>query len=180
MSAPLIGDHNALPPKVEIINGCVSPDVDEYKDNQEFIQAAMTATGTHSKELAVGLIEQLVKAFGPLKEGAAPHINAALAALAEQKPRNVTEALLSTQMIAVHTQLMKLIGKSSNTMSPDVQQSYINLSMRLARVFTTQAETLRRIRQNGQQTISVQHVHLNNEGGQAIIGNVSQPKEGGE
>ena len=180
MKTPLIADNDVPAPKVGIVNGSVSPDATEYEDDQEFIQSAMAATGINSRELAVVLIEQLIKTFGSPKEGAAPHINAALAALAGQKPRNATEALLSTQMVAVHTQLMNLLAKSANTSLPDAHKSYINLAMKLARVFATQAETLRRIRQKGRQTISVHHVHLNNDGGQAIIGNVTRSnKEGG-
>jgi hypothetical protein len=44
---------------------------------------------------------------------------------------------------------------------------------RLARTFTTQMETLKRYRMGGMQTVTVQHVSVS-EGGQAIVGNVTQ------
>ncbi|MBK8817334.1 MAG: hypothetical protein IPN42_18350 [Methylococcaceae bacterium] len=43
---------------------------------------------------------------------------------------------------------------------------------KLARTFTTQIEALKRYRSNGEQKMTVQHVTVN-EGGQAVIGDVS-------
>ena len=43
---------------------------------------------------------------------------------------------------------------------------------KLARTFTAQVEALKRYRSRGEQTVRVEHVHVN-EGGQAIIGDVS-------
>ena len=40
------------------------------------------------------------------------------------------------------------------------------------RTYVTQVETLRRLRHGGSQYVRVEHVHVN-EGGQAIIGNVT-------
>ena len=44
---------------------------------------------------------------------------------------------------------------------------------KLARTFAAQVEALKRYRSAGEQTIKVQHVTVN-DGGQAIVGNVSQ------
>ena len=44
---------------------------------------------------------------------------------------------------------------------------------KLARTFAAQVEALKKYRSAGEQTIKVQHVTVN-EGGQAIVGNVSQ------
>jgi hypothetical protein len=43
---------------------------------------------------------------------------------------------------------------------------------KLLRAFATQIEALRRLRNGGSQLVRVEHVHVN-EGGQAVIGNVS-------
>src|SRR5215207_2796620 len=43
---------------------------------------------------------------------------------------------------------------------------------KLTRTFTTQVEALKRYRTGGEQRVTVQHVNVN-EGGQAIVGNVS-------
>ena len=48
---------------------------------------------------------------------------------------------------------------------------------KLARTYTTQMETLKRYRTGGEQKVTVQHVSVQ-EGGQAIVGNVTQsPRE---
>ena len=46
---------------------------------------------------------------------------------------------------------------------------------RLLRAYVTQVEALRRLRNGGSQTLRVEHVHVN-EGGQALIGNVSSER----
>lgn len=43
----------------------------------------------------------------------------------------------------------------------------------MLRTFTTQMEALKKYRTDGQQNVTVEHVHVN-EGGQAIAGNVNQ------
>jgi hypothetical protein len=44
---------------------------------------------------------------------------------------------------------------------------------RLSRAFATQVEALKRYRTGGQQKVTVEHVTVN-QGGQAIVGNVTQ------
>ena len=46
---------------------------------------------------------------------------------------------------------------------------------RLLRAYATQVETLCRLRSGGSQVVRVEHVHVN-EGGQALIGNVSSER----
>ena len=46
---------------------------------------------------------------------------------------------------------------------------------RLMRAYAAQVEALRRLRNGGSQTLRVEHVHVN-EGGQALIGNVSSER----
>jgi len=48
---------------------------------------------------------------------------------------------------------------------------------KLARTFAAQVEALKRYRSGGEQTVRVEHVTAN-EGGQAIVGNVSQGGRG--
>ena len=50
--------------------------------------------------------------------------------------------------------------------------------VKLARTFAAQVEALKRYRSGGEQTVTVQHVHVA-EGGQAIVGNVTAPEPGG-
>ena len=48
---------------------------------------------------------------------------------------------------------------------------------KLARTFAAQVEALKRYRSGGEQTVRVEHVTVN-EGGQAIVGNVSHGRRG--
>jgi hypothetical protein len=47
---------------------------------------------------------------------------------------------------------------------------------KLTRTFVTQMEALKRYRTGGEQTVTVQHVNVS-EGGQAIVGNVTQGQQ---
>ena len=54
------------------------------------------------------------------------------------------------------------------------QDSAVAMFSKLARTYTTQIESLKRYRATGEQNIRVQHQHVTvNEGGQAIVGDVS-------
>jgi hypothetical protein len=50
---------------------------------------------------------------------------------------------------------------------------------KLMRTFTAQMEALRKYRTGGEQKVTVQHVHVN-DGGQAVVGNVSHKGGGGK
>ena len=58
---------------------------------------------------------------------------------------------------------------------------FSSASTKLMRTYVSQVEALRRLRQGGSQFVRVEHVHVN-EGGQAIIGNVTpgNKKHGGD
>ena len=58
---------------------------------------------------------------------------------------------------------------------------FASASTKLMRTYVSQVEALRRLRQGGSQLVRVEHVHVN-EGGQAIIGNVTpgNKKHGGD
>jgi hypothetical protein len=53
---------------------------------------------------------------------------------------------------------------------------FATAAARLFRVYVSQVEALRRIRNGGSQFVRVEHVHVN-EGGQAVIGNVRSPPQ---
>jgi len=50
--------------------------------------------------------------------------------------------------------------------------SIASAASRLLRAYTTQVESLRRLRSGGSQFVRVEHVHVN-QGGQAVIGPVA-------
>ena len=119
-----------------------------------------------------------------LRSGPAPEMLAASTAEGELQgavktrcspinPKDETEALLAAQMAAIHNATMVAARRLSHVETIPQQDSASNMLNKLARTFASQVEALKKYRSAGEQTIKVQHVTVN-EGGQAIVGNVSQ------
>lgn len=85
-------------------------------------------------------------------------------------PTDTVEAMLATQMAAIHTATMSFAGKLAKARTLEERCSTEKSLNRLARTFTAQVEALKKHR-SGPQQINVKHVHVN-EGGKAIVGNV--------
>jgi hypothetical protein len=100
-------------------------------------------------------------------------------ALAGFKPRDEAEGMLAAQLVASHNAAMECYRRA---MIPE--QSLVgrheNLTQanKLSRTYATLLEALNRHRGKGQQKVTVEHVHVH-DGGQAIVGTVSAPAEGG-
>jgi hypothetical protein len=93
------------------------------------------------------------------------------------RPRDETEALLACQMAAIHNAIMVAARRLNHVENIPQQDSASNMFNKLARTFAMQMDTLERYRATGTQTIQVQHVTVN-EGGQAIVGPVTQHRGG--
>src|SRR5262245_40276468 len=92
-------------------------------------------------------------------------------------PKDETEALLAVQMAAIHSATIVAARRLTRTETIPQQDSASNMLNKLARTFAAQVEALKKYRSAGEQTIKVQHVTVN-DGGQAIVGNVSQERGG--
>jgi hypothetical protein len=135
----------------------------------------MEALGTANAEFANGLLSQLTRSqSGAISEG---ELNFMLAVIAGIKPNDQLEAMLGAQMAAVHMAMMKFSRKLDGAEYLQHQDSAERALNKLARTFTTQMETLKRYRTGGEQKVTVQHVSVS-EGGQAIVGNVTQAPRG--
>ena len=81
--------------------------------------------------------------------------------------------MLAAQMAAVHMALMQssrsMVDSETLAQHETAERSF----NRLTRTFVAQTEGLKRYRSGGEQRVSVQHVTVS-EGGQAIVGNVTQ------
>ena len=85
--------------------------------------------------------------------------------------------MLAAQMAAIHNLTMRLARRLSLAETLPEQDSAERALNKLARTFATQMETLKCYRAGSEQTVNVQHVSVS-EGGQAIVGNVTQtPRE---
>ncbi len=99
--------------------------------------------------------------------------NHAVAIVAEIAPQDGIEAMLATQMAAVHIAMMRhsrQMAGAETIAQLDVQEKVFN---KLARTFAAQVEALRKHRHGGQQKMTVEHVTVE-KGGQAIVGNVTK------
>ncbi|HEY0959758.1 MAG TPA: hypothetical protein VGE05_10880 [Novosphingobium sp.] len=137
------------------------------------------AFGTRSSSVMRAFIGQLKRLVPDVWDESAqrskPHeteLNAALAMVADVQPRNVTEAALAAQMVAIHWMQMRLsaqaLNRGYNVLQPDAA-----IASKLARTYTMQMEVLAKLRgkqRATRQTIKVrkelhQHVHYHDNRG---------------
>jgi len=85
---------------------------------------------------------------------------------------NSLEKMLAHQLAAVHKVLMEHIGWATpNEYNIEAQSKRLNAAARCMTVYQNGLLTLRKLRQSGNQRITVQYVNVDN-GSQAVIGNV--------
>lgn len=90
----------------------------------------------------------------------------------ELAPKDATETLLCSQMVAIHTALVDVSWKLSSSKTMEQFSIYEKAANRLARTYSMQMETLNKHRRKGTQKVVVQHVNVEN-GGQAVVGDIS-------
>ncbi len=149
----------------------------DHPDKDVAMALLAEALGTTDLDFAAGLLRQIVDAVAsdrPLDEA---KLNFVLAVVKGVKPRDELEAMLATQMAAVHSAIMTLAGRLAQVAgapnSGPERDSISSAFNKCARTFASQLEALKRHRAGGEQKVTLQHVSVN-EGGQAIVGNVSQ------
>lgn len=98
--------------------------------------------------------------------------NFLLAVARAVKPRDELEAMLAVQMGAIHMATMTMARRLNHVETIPQQDAAERALNKLARTYATQLEALKRYRTGGQQRVVVEHVTVN-EGGQAIVGNVT-------
>ena len=99
----------------------------------------------------------------------------ALAVIKGIEPRDQVEVMLGAQMAATHMASMAFARRLNHVATIPQQDSAERTLNRLQRTFVSQIEALRKYRNGGEQRVIVQHVHVN-EGGQAVVGNVTRRK----
>jgi hypothetical protein len=167
---------NAEPPapRIKMEEGGKGKTISLVHPNADVAGALLKESlGTANAGFANALLGQLARAQG----GDEREINFMLAVIAGIKPNDQLEAMLAAQMAAVHMAMMKFVRKLDSAEYLQHQDSAERAFTKLARTFAAQMETLKRYRTGGEQKVTVQHVSVG-EGGQAIVGNVTQaPRE---
>lgn len=128
------------------------------------------ALGTTDETLAIGLCRQLAHIGSAGQSLPVDRLNFTLSAVAGICPRDPTEALLASQMVAIHCALMEAVRRAGSAVVTDRLASELGLAMQLAKVSALQVETLKRYRSKGEQHIHVHRPQVTVNADKAVVG----------
>jgi hypothetical protein len=127
-----------------------------------------------------GIVSQLASASGRGQDISEHGINFMLSVIKGIEPRDQLEAMLAAQMAVVHVASMTFAHRLARVEDIQQQDSAERAFNKLTRTFVMQMEALKRYRSGAEQKVTLQHVSIA-EGGQAIVGNVTQvPRQNGQ
>jgi hypothetical protein len=124
-----------------------------------------------------GLFSQLANAASHGCQIDEETFNFMLSVVKGLKPKDQLQTMLAAQMAAIHMATMTFARRLAHVETIPQQDSAERALNKLARTYAMQMEALKRYRTGGEQKVTVQHVSVS-EGGQAIVGNVTQPAGG--
>jgi hypothetical protein len=157
-------------PQLKVENNKVSID---HPDELIGYLLMQNALGTADGAFMHGLLGQLARATSGGAKVSETDFNFMVSVIKGIEPRDQVESMLAAQMSAIHMAMLKFIAHLPRIESLPQQDAAERAINKLARTFTTQMEALKRYRTGGEQKVTVQHVTVG-EGGQAIVGNVTQ------
>jgi hypothetical protein len=144
----------------------------DHKNHMAGQALLMQALGTTHEDFYGGLMSQLADVGRKGKTADEEGLNFMLSIVKGIEPQDQMEAMLAAQMAAIHNATMTFARRLNCVENIPQQDSASNAFNKLARTFAAQMETLKKYRANGEQKITVAHFAVN-EGGQAIVGNVT-------
>jgi hypothetical protein len=143
---------------------------------REWWQRLKNAFGTASSSFVEASLYQLIAAARLPNSGICEiAVNASLAFIEGAKPQGEVEGALVLQMACTHAAAMAVLATFAGVHADRNMVARASAAARLLRAYATQVEALRRLRNGGSQVVRVEHVHVN-EGGQAVIGNVTSER----
>ena len=125
---------------------------------------------TSDAHFAEGLLGQLANAARTGNELTARELNTMVATVHAIGPRDPIEALLASQMAAIHQATMVAARRLNFSETIDQQDSSSGMLNKLARTFASQVEALKRYRSTGEQSVKVTHQHVSVTASQAVVG----------
>jgi hypothetical protein len=142
--------------------------------SEESISRLMAAFGTKDKDFFEGLLKQLGRVKSQAAEPAGETFGFLLSVVKNAQPRNELEAMLLAQMATCHKILMDMTSRLND---PEEHR----LFLKTMKTFADLKETFDRGRKVTENSFMVQNMTVK-DGGQAIVGNVTQrstqPNEG--
>jgi hypothetical protein len=155
------------------------PKVDTIKDKNLHIVCSEDFSfeglmGMKTEDAAKGVLLSALNALGTKCEA---YQTLACAIFAELEPRDAAEAMLIAQMTATHALMTALAGRAMDQGNYQVREAQERSMTRLSRTYIAQIDALKKYRSKAQQTVRVERVTVN-EGGQAIVGDVTHGGRG--
>ena len=167
-------DRSGRPPKFETEKGPDGAHTVQPPDGDDALWGARLAAslGTADPDAAAHLLDQVAGSCWKASPDFA--VNATLAMVHGIGPRDAAEAMLATQMVAVHNVALEQLRRAQlSGQSDDGVKLSVAHAARLLRLFALQVEALARYRgKTSEQRVTVEHVHVY-DGGQAVVGAVS-------
>jgi hypothetical protein len=157
-------------PKLKVENNKVSINHPDALTGHLLMQNAL---GTLDVAFMSGLLTQLAHATSGGPSVDEDDLNFMVSVIKGIEPRDQVEAMLAAQMAGIHMAMMRFIRQLPLIKTLPQQDAAERAINKFARTFTSQMEALKRYRTGGEQKVTVQHVSVS-EGGQAIVGNVTQ------
>jgi len=145
----------------------------EHPNETDDCGAFLKELGTTDPNFARGLLGDLLSARTGDSQSDVRRVMFTLSVVKGIKPKDELETMHLTQMAAVHAALMKLVAELAQTDHPAIRESAARGITQLARTYTAQFEAFKRYRTGGEKQFTVHNVSVA-EGGQAIVGNVTQ------
>lgn len=121
------------------------------------------AVGTADTEIAEFTLRMLASGLGRSDDTT---LNAILAQMQEMQPRDAVERCLLIQMLLTAHKSVQALSVSNLTISPEEFEKKIASALRFMRLYLQQCEALRKLRNGGNQTITINHMNVD----KAVIG----------
>lgn len=169
---PASGIANNTTPGLKVVDGRVEID---HPDSLIGGLLMMEALATSDPAFMNGILSQIGGVCISEGHPAASQMNAnfVLSVIKESKPRNQNETLVATNTAITHLEAMKAAGWLASARSVEQRESAGKGFNRSSRSVLALIEGFKRLQSSGEPSVTVQNVSVN-DGGQAIVGNVTQ------
>jgi len=159
--------------KIKIENGATQIDQrPKHSDIDGWRAQFMAAFGTTSNVVVGVEMERIANALRRDGKIDPAELDAVIAIVSGQRPRNEIEAMIVSQMAVTHALTMRSLGNLNRSSNIQQQDSNALTVARLTKAFASQMDSLAKLRRGGEQRVVVEHVHVY-QGGQAIVGAVT-------
>jgi hypothetical protein len=148
-------------------------------DNKVWWDRLKVALGTTSSDFVTATLTQIQNASRMPSGGISEtSVNAVLAFIEAAEPRNEIEAALAVQAGCTHAVTMAVLSRAGGAYGGDRHLArVVSAGARLMNAFTSQVETMRRLRNGGTQVIRVERIEVSDTA-QAVIGNINLQRQG--